>query len=140
MPKQPRTMQGSGQEGGDCNMSNEKIKVLVVDDQKSMKEFFIKFLTQQGGFNVEGAESGTEAMQLYESMGPDVVILDLGLPDMDGADVLRKMKEINSDIVVAILSGHEDRKDEMFALGAKEFFEKPAKPPELIEWINKMMS
>jgi len=67
---------------------------------------------------------------------PDVVLLDLGLPDIDGAEVLTRIQEIGQDIPVGIISGYEERKNEILALGAKIFFQKPVLLDEVETWIK----
>jgi two-component system KDP operon response regulator KdpE len=103
----------------------KKTRVLVVDDEPQIQRFLKPALTASG-YEVIAAETGAEALKLIATAAPDVVILDLGLPDMDGKDVLREMRGF-SQIPVLILSARdrEAEKIEALDLGADDYVEKP---------------
>ena len=69
------------------------IKILIVDDSKSMRNILKKLLAQSGLTNVIEADSGTSAIQTIKNESPDIVLLDWILPDIDGIKVLRKIRE-----------------------------------------------
>jgi two-component system, OmpR family, KDP operon response regulator KdpE len=106
-------------------------KVLVVDDDPSLLKALRIGLTARGD-EVLTAHSGTEALNQVALGGPDLVILDLGLPDVDGLEVCRRIREF-SDVPIVVLSayGDERRKVEALDSGADDFVTKPFGMAEL---------
>lgn len=90
-------------EGGD-------MKILVVDDEKNILKLY-KAEFEGEGYNVITASSGKEALDLVESENPDLVTLDILMPDMDGIQVLRQMKEKKPDMPVIMLTAYDYRDD-----------------------------
>jgi DNA-binding NtrC family response regulator len=118
--------------------SGEEIKVLLVDDEPH----FVKLLAERlagRGFNVETAGGGTEAVDKAKEESYDAIVLDLLMPEMDGLETLKQLKEINPDLQVILLTGHGtiDKGVEAMKLGAMDFVEKPADFKELLEKIKK---
>ena len=106
-------------------------KVLVVDDDQALLKALRIGLTARGD-DVIVAHSGEEAINQVALAGPDLVILDLGLPDVDGLDVCRRIREF-SDVPIVVLSayGDEHRKVEALDSGADDFVTKPFGMAEL---------
>jgi two-component system, OmpR family, KDP operon response regulator KdpE len=106
-------------------------KVLVVDDDPSLLKVLRIGLTARGD-DVLVAHSGTEAINQVALAAPDLVILDLGLPDLDGLEVCRRVREF-SDVPIVVLSayGDERRKVEALDSGADDFVTKPFGMAEL---------
>jgi two-component system KDP operon response regulator KdpE len=106
-------------------------KVLVVDDDPSLLKALRIGLTARGD-DVLVAHSGAEAINQVALAGPDLVILDLGLPDLDGLEVCRRVREF-SDVPIVVLSayGDERRKVEALDSGADDFVTKPFGMAEL---------
>jgi two-component system KDP operon response regulator KdpE len=104
-------------------MSNGR--VLVVDDEPQIQRFLRPALTACG-YDVLMADTGREALRLIASAAPDVVVLDLGLPDMDGKEVLREARGF-SKIPVIVLSARDREAEKIMALdaGADDYVEKP---------------
>jgi two-component system, OmpR family, KDP operon response regulator KdpE len=100
-------------------------RVLVVDDEPQIQRFLTVALTA-AGFHVQTAETGAQALRLAATGAPDVIVLDLGLPDRDGKDVLRDIRQF-STIPVIVLSARdrEAEKIEALDLGADDYVEKP---------------
>ncbi|SFK60734.1 response regulator [Methylocapsa palsarum] len=100
-------------------------RVLVVDDEPQIHRFLRPALTACG-YDVLGAETGGEALQLIATKAPDAVVLDLGLPDMDGKEVLRRARQF-SKIPIIILSARDRESEKIAALdaGADDYVEKP---------------
>ena len=118
--------------------SGEEIKVLLVDDEPH----FVKLLAERlagRGFNVETAGGGSEAIERAKGESYDAIVLDLLMPEMDGLETLKQLKEINPDLQVILLTGHGtiDKGVEAMKLGAMDFVEKPADFQELLEKIKK---
>ena len=116
----------------------EEIKVLLVDDEPH----FVKLLAERlegRGVNVETAGGGPEALDKVKDEPYDAIILDLLMPDMDGLETLKQLREINPDLQVILLTGHGtiDKGVEAMKLGAMDFVEKPADFKELMEKIKE---
>jgi two-component system, OmpR family, KDP operon response regulator KdpE len=100
-------------------------RVLVVDDEPQIQRFLKPGLTA-GGFEVEAVGTGAEAVRAIATSAPDVVVLDLGLPDMDGMDVIRDVRAWSA-VPIVVLSAR-DRESEKIAaldLGADDYVNKP---------------
>jgi two-component system KDP operon response regulator KdpE len=107
------------------------LKVLIVDDEKSIRQFLSVSLTAYG-FDVVEAADGMQAIESIPASRPDVVILDLGLPDMDGTEVIEKIRQY-SQIPIIILSVRDGQEDKIKALdkGADDYLTKPFGVEEL---------
>ena len=116
----------------------DQIKILLVDDEVE----FVKTLSERiqiRGFDSHVALSGEEALAVIRDTPPDVIVLDLKMPGMDGIEVLRRLKKTDPDIQVLILTGHGSEKDETEArrLGAFDYLQKPVDIETLIEYIRR---
>jgi two-component system KDP operon response regulator KdpE len=111
-------------------------RVLVVDDEPGILRAVQTNLGRHD-FRVETAASGEEALEVYNRLRPDLVLLDLGLPDMDGLDVLRAIRERASTPIV-VLSAHESERDKVVALdlGADDYLTKPFGVNELLARVR----
>lgn len=114
-----------------------KFKVLLVDDE----EDFVKALAERlrlRDFGSNVALNGEEALQSLGREIPDVMVLDLRMPGIDGMEVLRRVKKTHPDVQVIILSGHGSEKDEEEAkrLGAFEYLQKPVGIDHLVKVLN----
>ena len=101
------------------------IRILIVDDEPQILRFLRPAL-EASGYDVLHAETGREALRLTANAAPDVIVLDLGLPDMDGKDVLAQARQFTKNPIL-ILSAR-DRETEKIAaldLGADDYIEKP---------------
>lgn len=99
--------------------------VLVVDDEPAIHRFMAPALAANG-YDALRADTGTQALALVVNRRPDIVVLDLGLPDMDGKEVIRRLREW-SDVPIVVLSARdrEIEKIEALDLGADDFVNKP---------------
>lgn len=86
------------------------MKVLVVDDEKNILKLYKSELEDEG-YDVITASSGREALEVFEREAPDLVTLDILMPDMDGIQVLRQMKEKRPNIPVIMLTAYDYRDD-----------------------------
>lgn len=107
-------------------------KVLVVDDEKAIRRFLHTVLSAHG-VEIAEAISGSEALAAAAAMRPDLVILDLGLPDMDGLTVIQRLREW-SDVPLIVLSVRESEDQKIAALdaGAADYVTKPFGTGELL--------
>ena len=80
-------------------------KVLIIDDEKSILESLSSVLIEEG-FEERTAKDGKEGLALFEEMKPRIVLLDIWMPEMDGLEVLSRVKELDPEAVVVVISGH----------------------------------
>ena len=113
-------------------MSAGRLNILVVDDEPPIRKLLRMGLTTQG-YEVLEAQNGKAALALMEKK-PDLIILDLGLPDMAGLDLLRQMRAANDAVPIVVLSSREDEAGKVQALdsGADDFVTKPFGMEELL--------
>lgn len=119
------------------------IKVLLVDDQPLIREALRTFLTQSNEIEIIGtAESGAEALELLHSTEPEVVIIDVRMPDMDGVESTIKIHKAYPELIVVGLSSISDkhRATEMLQAGAHGFLTKETPPPEIVEAVKKIVA
>ncbi|MCZ7392723.1 MAG: response regulator [Candidatus Methanoperedens sp.] len=122
-------------------MNNDIKKVLVVDDEPDALEL-VKLVLESGGFETILATSGTEALAQIDKIRPDLVLLDIMMPDMDGWDVFRKIREKNSRIPIAILTAKAQNIDRLLGLHvlkADDYITKPFGKNELIGKVRKLV-
>ncbi len=120
-------------------MSDAGQRVLVVDDENAIRRYLHTALTAQG-FTVYEAASGEEAVNAVLSDRPDIIILDLGLPDFDGIEVTRRLREWSKTPII-ILSVREAENDKIAALdaGADDYLTKPFGTGELMARMRVAM-
>ena len=111
-------------------------KVLVVEDEANISNFIHTVLTANG-YETLIAHSGTDALAIINSRCPDLIVLDLGLPDMEGLEILREVRTwSNLPVVVVSARTHEHDKVEALDLGADDYIEKPFGTSELLARIR----
>ncbi len=117
----------------------EKIKVLVVEDEPSIAEVVGLYL-QRAGYQVHTTADGKAAMSLLEKEIPDLVILDLMLPEMDGLSLTRWLRE-RSDVPIIMLTARREEIDRITGLemGADDYVVKPFSPQELVSRVRAVM-
>jgi two-component system chemotaxis response regulator CheY len=117
------------------------IDVLIVDDLTFIK-MVLRDLVEKAGFRVVGeASDGEEALRLFHEKHPDVVLLDVTMPKMDGLTALKKMLEADPDAKVIMCSalGQQRLIVQAIQLGAKDFIVKPFRPERVIGAIKKIL-
>ncbi len=115
-------------------------KVLIVDDASFMR-LSLRTMLEKNGYEVAGeAENGFEAIKLYTELKPDIVTMDITMPELDGIQALKSIIEIDRTAKVVILSamGQETKVKEAIICGAKTFIVKPFKEEHLIQTLNKI--
>jgi len=117
-------------------MSDEGQRVLVVDDETSIRRYLRAVLGAQG-FTIHEASTGQEAVNDVVLYHPDIIILDLGLPDIDGVEVTRRLREWSQTPII-VLSVREAENDKVAALdaGADDYLTKPFSTGELMARIR----
>lgn len=117
-------------------MSNNKFKVLVVEDESSISSF-IETLLEAGGYQALAARTCAMGLTLFASHNPDLVILDLGLPDQDGLEMIRQVRR-RSLTPIIVLSARTTEQDKIGALdlGANDYITKPFGTGELMARVR----
>ena len=101
-------------------------KVLVVDDEPEVRQVLLEFLSSRG-YEVTAASGGVEALAFVESEKPDLVLLDVAMPDMDGVETLRRIVAINPSLAVIMVTANANIgiTSKLLALGAVDYVPKP---------------
>jgi two-component system KDP operon response regulator KdpE len=120
-------------------MSQDKGMILLIEDEPQMQRFLRIVLQGQGYCFIE-AQTGQEGLVQAATRSPDIILLDLGLPDIDGLEVTRRLREW-SDIPIIVLSAREQEQDKIKALdaGADDYLTKPFGAGELLARIRVAM-
>ena len=116
---------------------NEKRVILVIEDEKTISNFICRALTAND-YKAMSATTGKEALSLFFSHRPDLVLLDLGLPDMDGIEVLQELSGLPQETPVIIISARDRESEKVKALdmGADDYIVKPFGVSELLARIR----
>src|SRR6185312_10665291 len=126
---------GARARGGSDGMSQD-VKVLLVEDEDSMRRFLRPALAAQGYAVIE-ATTGAEALRLAAGNDPELVLLDLGLPDLDGLEVTRRLREwTRAPIIILSARGQEPDKVQALDAGADDYLTKPFGLQELLARIR----
>ena len=120
-------------------MSNNKYKILIVEDAANTRSF-IKANLETSDYQVICAETCTLGIMLYASHHPDLIILDLGLPDRDGLDLIQEVRESDT-VPIIVLSARSNERDKVTALdlGANDYITKPFGTEELLARIRAVL-
>ncbi len=120
-------------------MNNNRYKILLVEDDGNIRRF-VTALLETGSYQVVTATTCNEGLQLFSSHNPDLVILDLGLPDQDGTVFLKKIRSQDATPIM-VLSARSDESDkvEAFDMGANDYVTKPFGSGELLARIRSIL-
>lgn len=118
----------------------EQRSILIVDDQKDLCEMIERIFTNAGFTNLTIANTGAQALHLWSTLNPDMIILDVMLPDIDGFTILKDVRE-SSRIPILMLTarGEADSKFLGFENGADDYLTKPFLPKELLLRVQALM-
>jgi two-component system catabolic regulation response regulator CreB len=114
--------------------------ILIVEDDRTIAES-ITFILEQDSFSCQWFDNGNDALDYAENNAVDLMLLDVGLPDMSGFDVLRKLR-IKSDLPVVIISARDDESDQVLALeglGANGYITKPFSPRIVVAHVRSQL-
>lgn len=120
-------------------MNNNKYRILVIEDESNIKTF-VTALLEANNYQIITAESCSSGQLMFNSHRPDLVILDLGLPDKDGTEFIRFVRKENTTPII-VLSARTDEKDKVEALdlGANDYVTKPFGSAELVARIRSAL-
>lgn len=116
-------------------------KILVVDDAAFMRKMITDTLSKNGYEELFEAVDGADAVEKYGEVGPDLVIMDITMPNMDGLEALKaiKGKDANANIVMCSAMGQEGMVMDAVRSGAKDFIVKPFKPDRLLKTVSNIL-
>ncbi|MFL7870927.1 MAG: response regulator transcription factor [Anaerolineales bacterium] len=117
----------------------ERRRILVVDDEERMVRF-IRMNLEYDGFQVSEAFNGKQAIQKIRDVTPDLILLDVMMPDLDGFEVLETVREVsNVPIIMLTAKGEEDDRVRGLELGADDYVTKPFSPRELVSRVKAVL-
>lgn len=116
-------------------------KILLVDDAAFMRMMVKDTLSKNGYTDVEEAADGAQAVSKYDELHPDLVIMDITMPNMDGLEALKaiRAKDPNATIVMCSAMGQEAMVIEAIKSGAKDFIVKPFKPERILKTVTSIL-
>jgi two-component system OmpR family response regulator len=114
-------------------------RILVVDDEPHIREV-ITFALERVGMATATARNGAEALQMFRRGGVDLIVLDVGMPEMDGLEVCRQVRK-SSDVPILFLSARDEEIDRVLGLeiGGDDYVTKPFSPRELVARVNVIL-
>src|ERR671933_2471265 len=120
-------------------MATKPQSVLVVEDEASIASFVSLYL-KNAGYGVRTASTGSEALAQFTADQPDLIVLDLMLPDIDGVEVCRRIRKA-SDVPVLMLTARDEDVDKIIGLevGADDYLTKPFNPRELVARVKSIL-
>ena len=120
----------------------DKGRILLVDDEEDILEF-LSYNLRKEGFKIETASNGKSALEILEKFIPDLIILDVMMPEMDGIEVCENIRknEKNDDILILFLTARSEDYSELagFSAGADDYITKPIKPKLLVSRVNAIL-
>jgi DNA-binding response OmpR family regulator len=120
-------------------MSTSPSRILVVDDEPMVREVLARYLEKEG-YAVQTAEDGEEALAAFEASAPNLVLLDLMLPRIDGLEVFRRMRERSPTAVIMLTAkGEETDRIVGLELGADDYVTKPFSPREVVARVRAVL-
>ena len=120
----------------------ENSKILLVDDEEDILEF-LSYNLKKEGFRIDTANNGISALKKLEKSKPDLIILDVMMPEMDGIEVCEKIREREKfdDVLILFLTARSEEYSELagFSAGADDYITKPIKPKLLVSRVNAIL-
>ena len=116
-------------------------KILLVDDAAFMRMMLKDTLTKNGYTEVFEAVDGADAVEKFKEIGPDLVVMDITMPNMDGLAALKAIRALNgsANVVMCSAMGQESMVMEAVRSGAKDFIVKPFKPDRVLKTVNSIL-
>ena len=113
-------------------------RILLVDDEEGIQLLYREEFEEEG-YEVESAMNGEEALEKFRNNPPDLVILDINMPGMNGIEVLRQMKEMHPDLPVILSSAYQEYKQDFGTWASEEYIVKSANMDELKAAVHKYL-
>ena len=120
-------------------MPYNNIRALIADDDDHVRAFFVVLFRRILEAPVLEARNGAEAVEIYRKERPDLVLLDVNMPHLDGMDALKQIREINPDAVITVITSLSTRRivEQAVSLGAVSFIRKDTVKSEFLEIIKE---
>ncbi|MBP9865887.1 MAG: response regulator [Candidatus Omnitrophica bacterium] len=117
-----------------------KAKILIVDDEPGIVEEVSSFLAEEG-YEIQTADTAGDGMRAFEAFKPDLILLDMKLPDQPGMEILKLVKRVSPATKVIVNTGYVDQKmiDEAEALGRDAFLQKPFNLERLLDEVERVL-
>jgi len=135
-------MDGTAWSAGAGNAPGEFVRILVADDQEGVRKRVIATLTSRNGFEVCGeASTGKEAVELAQELKPDLIVLDITMPEMNGLDAARHIRAFAPDTLILILSVHKSRQlmEEARKVGVRGYVTKGEAVQKLVQAVDAIL-
>ena len=116
----------------------DKKKILLVDDEDGIQLLYREEFEDEG-YLVDSAINGEEALKIFKDNPPDLVILDINMPGMNGIEVLRQMKEMNAELPIILSSAYQEYKEDFGTWASEEYIVKSANMDELKAAVHKYL-
>jgi two-component system response regulator (stage 0 sporulation protein F) len=122
-------------------MEKSEIKILVVDDEEHTRLGYAEVLKLEG-YDVDAADNGLEGLKFAKNKSYDVIVTDLRMPEMDGAQFIENLRKFDKDVKVVVITAFGSFKSykHLTSLGAVEYINKPVRAKDLKEAIIKVLS
>lgn len=119
----------------------KEFKVLLVEDEPSLAKL-LKVAIGDNFYSFSLATNGKEGLEIFKKISPDIVITDIMMPDMNGLEMAKELKQQNSDLPIIILSAYSEKEKLLNAIdvGVNKYFIKPFDPEELLEYICSLQN
>lgn len=117
----------------------DKKRILLVDDEESIQLLYREEFEEEG-YVVDSARNGVEALAKFRSNPPDLVLLDINMPGMNGIEVLRQMKELRADLPVILNSAYQEYKQDFGSWASEAYVVKSANMEELKAAVRKHLA
>src|SRR5210317_1703372 len=113
--------------------------ILIVDDDAHIRQV-LHFALEKAGYKLVEAENGQQALQGFQEHAPDLIVLDIMMPEMDGTDVCREIRK-TSEVPIVFLSSRDDEIDRILGLelGGDDYITKPFSPRELVARVKAVL-
>ena len=117
-------------------------RILITDDALFMRVTLKNILTQNGFEVVGEAANGAESVEMYKKLKPDLVTMDITMPEMDGISALKEIRSIdpNANVVMCTAMGQKTMVMDAISAGAKDFIVKPFQPDRVVEALSKLLA
>ncbi len=117
-------------------------RIMIVDDAGFMRAMLKDILSKNGYEVIAESENGIQAIEKYEEAKPDLVLMDIAMPQMDGIDALKEIKKIDADAKVIMCSamGQHGKVREALQMGARDFIVKPFQAERILSAIKKCLT
>lgn len=119
---------------------NNPSKILVVDDEASVVEV-VRLYLERDGYQVAVAHDGATALNQVDTFEPDLIVLDVMLPEIDGLEILRRLRKQEKEVAIILLTARTQETDRIFGLelGADDYVTKPFSPAELVARVKAVL-